>query len=217
MIFNPNIPTSPKKTNSNSYFKIIKNINISNLHTKKSDKIKNIKKKNLTLLTNTKIPKNTDPLAHFSKPTKYNNQTHPPIKNQTYNSKNNFKLLTTNTPKNKHILLLQNPKTPKHIILNYPKQSYIQNTKSLNYTNINIHTKNTPKNNSKHDTYHKFLSSLKPPSDNFLNSLTIYNNKTKRTKIIPQQNLALPSKKITNSNFSIILKSNTQLKSKIKT
>lgn len=216
-VFSPSIPTSPRRTNSNSCFGIIKDISVSNLHTGESDKIRDMEEKNLALLASTKVPEDTDPLAHFSGPTGYNSQAHPPIRDQAYSSKGSFGLLAANTPGDEHILLLQSPETPEHVVLGYPGQSYMQNTGSLDYTDVDVHAENTPESDSEHDACHKFLSSLKPPSDGFLDSLTVCDNETKRTKMMPQQDLALPSEKITDSDFSMILESSAQLESEVET
>lgn len=176
-----------------------------------------MEEKNLALLASTKVPEDTDPLANFSGPTGYNSQAHPPIRDQAYSSKGSFGLLAANTPGDEHILLLQSPETPEHVVLGYPGQSYMQNTGSLDYTDVDVHAENTPESDSEHDACHKFLSSLKPPSDGFLDSLTVCDNETKRTKMMPQQDPALPSEKITDSDFSMILESSAQLESEVET
>ncbi|XP_061169604.1 ankyrin repeat and IBR domain-containing protein 1-like [Saccostrea echinata] len=188
-------PTSPRRTSSNSCFGIIKDISVSNLHTGESDKIKDMEEKNLALLASTKVPEeDTDLLPSLPGPTGYSSRLHQSIRDQAYGFKNSLGLLAANTPGDEHILLLQSPETPEHITLGYPGQSCNRGAVSLEYTDVDVHTENSPESDSEHDACHKFLSTLKP-DDGFLDSLNVCVNDTKPFKVNPPQDLSLPAER----------------------
>ncbi|XP_056009769.1 ankyrin repeat and IBR domain-containing protein 1-like isoform X2 [Ostrea edulis] len=225
-VFSPTKPTSPQRTSSNSSpqrtssnscFGIIKDINVSNLHTGESDKIIDMEEKNLVLLASTKVPEDTDLLATLPGPPGYNSQTQQPRRDQSYSSKNNFGLLAANTPGDEHVLLLQSPETPEHIALGYPGQSCTRGAVSRNYTDVHVHIGNSSESDSEHDACHKFLSSLKPPSDGFLDSLTVCNNETKPNKLTPPQALTLPSEKLMDCDTPLVVEASAQLDSSMDT
>lgn len=185
-----------------------------------SDKIKDMEEKNLALLASTKVPEGVDssPLTPLSEPTGYDSPVHAPIRDQACSSKSNLGLLAANTPGDEHILLLQSPETPVHVAGGYPGQSYMETPGSLeDYNPVDVQTENAPESDSEHDACHKFLSSLKPPSDGFLDSLTVCDLEIKHSKVTPPQDLTLTSEQFTESDFSTIMDPTAQLDSEMET
>lgn len=85
------------------------------------------------------------------------------------------------------------------------------------YNLVDVQTENAPESDSEHDACHKFLSSLKPPSDGFLDSLTVCDLETKHSKVTPPQDLTLTSEQFTESDFSTIMDPTAQLDSEMET
>jgi hypothetical protein len=172
-----------------------------------------MEEKNMVLLASTKVPEDTDLFTTLPGPPGYSNQAQQPRRDQSYSAKNNFGLLAANTPGDEHILLLQSPETPEHVALAYPGQSSSHGAVSLNYTDVHVHSGNSSESDSEHDACHKFLSSLKPPSDGFLDSLTVCDSETKPNKVTPPQALTLPSEMFTECDHTLLVEASAQLDS----